>query len=71
MNTEVKQFTDYVLSFYGKDGLYPFKCEDDMIVSIAKFYAATEYDFENDSTDRERVKQMLIAIGAKQIKKSI
>lgn len=64
---QTAQFVQYVLHFYGKNGLRPFNCEDDLIVSVAKFYAETEYDFENDTTDRERVHRMLIALGCRQI----
>lgn len=66
-SAQTAQFVQYVLHFYGKNGLRPFNCEDDLIMSVAKFYAETEYDFENDTTDRERVHRMLIALGCRQI----
>tara|TARA_R110000824_G_scaffold389979_1_gene586250 strand:- start:97 stop:306 length:210 start_codon:yes stop_codon:yes gene_type:complete len=64
---KVKEFVEYALSFYGKDGLYPFNCSDDLVVSVAKFYALKSDDFNEDSIDREKVRVMLGALGHTEI----
>ena len=68
MATKKKMFIEYALSFYGKDGLYPFNCSDDLVVSVAKFYASEGEDFIGDSVDREKVRVMLVALGRTEIK---
>tara|TARA_R110001592_G_scaffold23752_1_gene92694 strand:+ start:456 stop:821 length:366 start_codon:yes stop_codon:yes gene_type:complete len=67
MITKEKMFIDYALSFYGKDGLYPHNCTDDLIVSVAKFYASKGKEFVGDSIDREKVRVMLNALGRTEI----
>jgi hypothetical protein len=61
---EINQFIDYVLSFYGPDGLYPMsanrtvvrKATND-IIRIAKIKGTS---FCGDSIDREQVRDLLI-----------
>tara|TARA_R110000772_G_scaffold258471_1_gene375664 strand:- start:28 stop:255 length:228 start_codon:yes stop_codon:yes gene_type:complete len=65
--TPVKEFILYALSFYGENGLYPFNCSDDLVKSVAKFYASEGEDFIGDSVDREKVRVMLVALGRTEI----
>ena len=67
MMTKEKMFVEYALSFYGKDGLYPFNCSDDLVTSVAKFYASKGKEFVGDSIDREKVRVMLNALGRTEI----
>jgi hypothetical protein len=61
---EINQFIDYVMSFYGPDGLYPMdanrttvrKATND-IVRIAKIKGQ---EFCGDSIDRELVRDLMI-----------
>jgi len=62
-NNKIAAFIKYALSFYGKDGLYPYNCSDDVVASVAKFYALKSNDFNEDSIDRENVSRMLEALG--------
>jgi hypothetical protein len=59
------EFYDYVLSFYGKDGIYPMganltlvrKATDDLI----QILQIKNEDFCGDSIDRELVRDLLIS----------
>ena len=64
---KVKEFIGYALSFYGETGMYPFNCSDDVVASVAKFYALKGEDFIGDSVDREKVRVMLSALGYTEI----
>lgn len=61
-NEQLSQFYQYVLSFYGKGGLYPMNANIDDIaaatdISIKKYGADR---FCGDSLDREIVRDILI-----------
>ena len=45
---KVKEFIGYALSFYGETGMYPFNCSDEIVASVAKFYALQGEDFIGD-----------------------
>tara|TARA_R110002153_G_scaffold253524_1_gene411560 strand:+ start:270 stop:542 length:273 start_codon:yes stop_codon:yes gene_type:complete len=66
---KVNEFIWYSLSFYGKNGIYPFDCSDDIVASVAKFYALESDDFIGTSIDREKVRVMLGALGYREINK--
>ena len=61
------EFESYVLSFYSSDsGIYPFNCSDDTIIAAISFVVAAGMNSETfaaDSTDREKVRAVLEAVG--------
>lgn len=59
----VKEFVDYVLSFYGVGGLYDFGAtENDVRVALDERIAAAGegLPFEGDSIDRELVRDIIL-----------
>lgn len=54
-------FYDYVLSFYGLDGIYPMGATFDQVVAATGQYIASGGDFAGDSFDREHVRDILIS----------
>jgi len=68
------EFESYVLSFYSKDnGIYPFDCSDDTIISAVFFVVAAGMNnetFAADSTDREKVRAVLEAVGYRELAKA-
>jgi|TARA_R110000744_G_scaffold134552_1_gene243652 hypothetical protein len=66
---KVNEFIGYALSFYGKTGMYPFNCSDEIIASVAKFYALKGDDFIGTYVDREKIRIMLGALGYREINK--
>ena len=64
---KVKEFIGDNLHFYGENGLSPFNCSDEIITSVAKFYASEGEDFIGTYVDREKVRVMLGALGYTEI----
>ena len=64
---KVKEFIGDNLHFYGENGLSPFNCSDEIITSVAKFYALQGDDFIGTYVDREKVRVMLGALGYTEI----
>ena len=62
--TELQKFYDYVLSFYGDDGLYPMGATPKLIKQATsthlKILKLKNEEFCGDSFDRERVGELLI-----------
>jgi hypothetical protein len=62
--TEMTDFYDYVLSFYGKDGLYPMGATLPLIQQatndIIQILQIKNEEFCGDSIDRELVRDLLI-----------
>jgi len=63
-----KQFVDYFNSFYGKDGLYPWKENIsfevlekalEFLKFLYKFKAKKDYVFAGDSVDREFLRDII------------
>ena len=63
-----KQFVDYFNSFYGKDGLYPWKENIsfevlekalEFLKFLYKFKAKKDYVFAGDSVDRELLRDII------------
>jgi hypothetical protein len=55
------EFYTYVLSFYGKGGLYPMGVTLTDVKSATKIHKhRTNIEFEGDSVDRENVRDILI-----------
>ena len=67
-NETTKEFFDYVLSFYGKGGLYDFGAVIDDIITATQIYINKTITKNNqfytwgygDSLDRERVRDILL-----------
>ena len=60
------EFEGYVLSFYSKDGVYPFNCSDDTICAVIHCVIDARMNFGSfaaDSTDREAVRRVLETLG--------
>lgn len=69
---ELREFRDYVHSFYGKDGLYDLGCGIPHIEAAIMNYAVTCMNIKDhwgggDSVDRERVRVILEGMGFEEI----
>ena len=54
-------FYDYVLSFYGQDGIYDMGATlDEVMEATAKYLQSSETRFEGDSFDREMIRDIMI-----------
>jgi hypothetical protein len=57
----MEQFYSYVLSFYGKNGIYDMGATlDEVMEATAKYLQASETKFEGDSFDREHVRDIMM-----------
>ena len=63
--TDLQKFHDYVLSFYGDDGLYPMGATPKLIKQATsthlKILKLKGDEFAGDSIDRECVRDLLIS----------
>jgi hypothetical protein len=63
--TDLQEFYDYVLSFYGPDGLYPMGATLKLIKQATsthiKILKLKGSEFAGDSIDREFVRDLLIS----------
>lgn len=59
---KMADFADYVLSFYGKLGLYDMgvKYEDVLVATGIRMEQRKDVEFDGDSFDRELVRDILI-----------
>ena len=69
---ELKEFRDYVHSFYGKGGIYDLGCgipdiQKAILQYVVRCLAEFEYWGGGDSLDRERVRYILEGYGFKEI----
>lgn len=71
LNTAIKEFTEYVITFHGMDSeLYPMNASDEQIGRVCKAYRETcrsrhteiQWGY-GDTIDRERVRKLLFALG--------
>ena len=53
-------FYDYVLSFYGDDGIYKIGATRDMVMEATQKYISSGADFTGDSFDREHVRDIML-----------
>lgn len=53
-------FIDYVLSFYGPEGLYPMGATADQVIRATAEHISSGADYCGDSFDRENVRDILI-----------
>ena len=70
---ELKEFRDYVHSFYGKDGIYDLGCsipeiETAIMKYVAKCLSGSREWGDGDSVDRERVRVILEDMGFEEIR---
>ena len=56
----LEKFYDYVLSFYGEGGIYPMQATEDMVIEATRKYINSGADFEGDSLDREKIRDIMI-----------
>ena len=57
----LKEFVDYVLDFYGVDGIYALNATRRQVVQATnKLMQNPDHDFAYDSFDREKVRDILI-----------
>ena len=57
----MSEFYDYVLSFYGSDGIYPMDATLDMVMEATEKYLKQDIImFCGDSFDRENVRDIMI-----------
>lgn len=54
------KFFDYVLSFYGPEGLYPMGVTIEQIIQATEIYLLSGAEFQGDSVDRENVRDIMI-----------
>jgi hypothetical protein len=53
-------FYDYVLSFYGDDGIYKIGATLDMVMEATQKYINSGANFCGDSFDREHVRDIML-----------
>lgn len=63
----MKEFVDYVLSFYGKGGLYDIGAtEEDVKIALnIRLKTRQDIEFDGDSFDREIVRDIILAMKEK------
>lgn len=57
----VKEFSSYMMDFYGKGGLYDYGFTADEILQGTVEYIQSGRDFEGDSVDREAIRDIILA----------
>jgi len=58
---QMTEFYDYVLSFYGENGIYPIGATLDMVMeATAKYLKKEDTSFCGDSFDREHVRDIML-----------
>lgn len=60
MNDFKAQFNEYVLSFYGKGGIYDYGFTNEEVETAKNQYIAAGEPFEGDSFDREKVRDIVL-----------
>jgi hypothetical protein len=54
-------FIEYVLGFYGSEGVYPMGAKVSHVVwALEELLSREDYDFAGDSFDREKVRDIMI-----------
>jgi hypothetical protein len=60
MNAKIKNFADYVFSFYGKDGIYDMGATREQIMfATGMIFSRQGQRFHGDSIDRENASRIL------------
>ena len=58
---QMTEFYDYVLSFYGENGIYPIGATLDMVMeATAKYLKQSDTNFCGDSFDREHIRDIML-----------
>ena len=66
--TKTQDFYDYVLSFYGKDGIYEFNAPHNVIyVACCLVAQRQDIPFDGDTADREAVRETLERFGYSEV----
>jgi hypothetical protein len=60
MYETMEGFYDYVLSFYGENGIYKIGTTLDMVMEATQKYISSGADFCGDSFDREHVRDIML-----------
>ena len=61
MESTLQEFIDYCATFYGEEGIYDMNASLEQIQHCCCFYITfMGHDFEGDTMDRERVRDLLI-----------
>ena len=56
----MEEFYDYVLAFYGDDGIYKIGATRDMVMEATQKYISSGADFAGDSFDREHIRDIML-----------
>jgi len=56
----MEEFYDYVLAFYGENGIYKIGATRDMVMEATQKYISSGADFTGDSFDREHVRDIML-----------
>jgi hypothetical protein len=56
----MEEFYDYVLAFYGDDGIYKIGATRDMVMEATQKYISSGADFCGDSFDREHIRDIML-----------
>jgi hypothetical protein len=56
----MEEFYDYVLVFYGENGIYKIGATRDMVMEATQKYISSGADFTGDSFDREHVRDIML-----------
>ena len=62
----MNEFVDYVMSFYGKDGLYDIGAtkEEILMATGIRWERYKTIEFDGDSWDREQVREIILEVRA-------
>jgi hypothetical protein len=56
----MEEFYDYVLAFYGENGIYKIGATRDMVMEATQKYIKSSYQFCGDSFDREQIRDIML-----------
>jgi hypothetical protein len=60
LHKPMEEFYDYVLAFYGDDGVYKIGATRDMVMEATQKYISSGADFTGDSFDREQIRDIML-----------
>lgn len=58
--TNMTQFIDYCMEFYGPNGIYPLNFTRDQIRIATDLYLTTSREFCGDTVDRENIRDIVL-----------
>lgn len=59
--TDLNQFIDYCMTFYGPGGIYPLNFTRNQIRLATDLLLTCDHEFCGDTVDRERVRDIVLA----------